>query len=248
MKHPIRGVLIPTFVLAIIGGSALWFYVGVRNKTIFINDWFIDKDSIRGVDISAYQGEVDFGRLAQQNIKFAYIKATEGSSYQDPYFSDNWKNAAEADVLSGAYHFFSFDSAGKTQADNYISTVGDELSGRLIPAVDIELYKDWQKTPPQKDAVVQELSDFLDAIEDKYETRPIIYARDDFYDKYLRDSFGEYPRWVRNVYYPTKWDNKDDWLIWQYNDRGLLDGYRGDEKYIDLNVINGDGLNRLKAN
>lgn len=247
MKHPIRGVLIPTIVLAILGGGAVLFYFGVRNKVIFINDWFLDDSNIRGVDVSSYQGAVDFNRLAEQGIRFAYIKATEGSSYQDSRFADNWVNAANTNVLSGAYHFFSFDSAGKTQAENFVNTIGDDLSGRLIPAVDIELYGDWQKTLPKKDDVVRELSDFLATIEDTYATRPLIYARDDFYEMYLRDDFGGYPRWVRNVYYPTKLDNKDAWTIWQYNDRGLLDGYNGDEKYIDLDVIESeDGLEGIR--
>jgi hypothetical protein len=66
MKHPIRGVLIPTIVLAILGGGAVLFYFGVRNKVIFINDWFLDDSNIRGVDVYSYQGAVDCSRLAEQ--------------------------------------------------------------------------------------------------------------------------------------------------------------------------------------
>ena len=95
-----------------------------------------------GVDVSAYQAEIDMQKLGKQNIKFIYIKATEGSKTQDEKFAQNWQNARDADLVSGAYHFFSYDSAGKTQAENFIKTVGTDMKGRLLPAVDVEYYGD----------------------------------------------------------------------------------------------------------
>lgn len=74
--------------------------------------------AVRGVDVSEYQGQIGWDTLQHEGISFAFIKATEGSSYTDPYFNDNWSNARESGVLTGAYHFFSFDSKAETQADN----------------------------------------------------------------------------------------------------------------------------------
>lgn len=211
--------------------------LAVRHKIIFINDFFVADSDVRGVDISSYQMNVDMKKLAEQNVQFAYIKATEGSSYVDNYFEQNWDNIAEAGIPAGAYHYFSYDADGESQAYNYITTVGKDLTGRLIPAVDME-YAGENSRPPVKSVVVEELKKFNAIIEEEYGVKPIIYAQKDYYDAYLRDDFADYPHWVRSVYYPASWDNGDDWLVWQYKDRGELEGYSGGEKYIDLNVLN----------
>jgi hypothetical protein len=62
---------------------------------------------VRGVDVSSYQGIIDWNALAGQNIGFAFIKATEGNRYRDDCFSENWEQARQTDLLVGAYHFFS---------------------------------------------------------------------------------------------------------------------------------------------
>ena len=94
---------------------------------------------VRGVDVSNFQGEVDWNTLSAQNISFAYIKATEGSSYKDERFDYNWKNASDCDLRIGAYHFFSFESSGETQAGNFIKTV-KAVDDMLPPVIDVEYY------------------------------------------------------------------------------------------------------------
>ncbi len=225
-----------TVALIVLIGFVLLFFLAVRTKNIFINDWFVSERDTRGVDLSGHQVNVDMKKLAEQNVQFVYIKATEGISFVDNYFESNWQNAAEAGLLAGAYHYFSFNVDGEEQAQNYIMSVGEDLNGRLIPAVDLELGENTAR--PQKDELVAELKKFNAAIEGQYGVKPLIYAQKDFYDTYLADDFAGYPRWVRSVYFPAAWENGDDWLVWQYKDRGELEGYSGGEKYIDLNVIN----------
>ena len=78
-----------------------------KQKKIFINKWFVDeKNSTIGVDVSSYQANIDMNKLKEQNIKFIYIKATEGSKKQDDKFTENWENAKNAELLSGAYLVF----------------------------------------------------------------------------------------------------------------------------------------------
>lgn len=231
-------LFVPTIVLIILAGAFICFYQAVKNRYISINEWSLSSNSVRGVDISAYQVDVDMQRLKEQGIQFVYIKATEGRSHVDDYFSRNWSNAQAANLPAGAYHFFNFESSGIEQAENYINTVGESLSGHLLPAVDVEIYYA-NNTPvvPNKDKLKRELQAMLNRLERQYSIKPIIYAQKDFYETYLAD-FSDYPRWIRDVYIPAKWKNGDNWLIWQYNDRGQLEGYSGGEKYIDLNVIN----------
>jgi lysozyme len=91
--------------------------------------------------------------------------------------------------------------------------------------------------PPAVDDVVRGLKAFLAVVEEKYGVKPLIYSQKDYYDKYLAADFADYPRWARNVYYPIFIDLNNDWTVWQYNDRGEMDGYSG-EKYIDMNALN----------
>ena len=97
---------------------------------------------VHGVDVSHYQGEIDWPVLAGQNIQFAFVKATEGSIYTDETFEANWAGAQAAGLRVGAYHFFSYDSDGLSQAENYIATV-PVLPGALPPVIDVEFYGDY---------------------------------------------------------------------------------------------------------
>ena len=212
-----------------------------KQKKIFINKWFVkEKNSTLGVDVSAYQAEIDMRALKEQDIKFIYIKATEGSTMQDDRFAENWEKAKEAELLSGAYHFFSYDSEGRRQAENFIKTVGPDLKGRLLPAVDVEYYGNKEQNPPEKAEVIKELKIYMEMIENEYGVKPLIYTRSDIYEKYLKGEFDEYKKWMSSLYTPLWWNYKDDWYIWQYLNRGKLKGYSGGEKYIDLNILNRD--------
>ena len=222
------------FVLILVG-LLVWGYFAVRNRQLNINNFFVGGKTL-GVDVSSYQENVDFKKLKEQGVEFVYIKATEGDSHVDRSFAEKWSAAKDAGLMAGAYHYFSYYSSGAKQAENFIATVG-KPQGNLIPAVDMELTVEEIYNPPEKDVVVRGLKAFLAAIEEEYGVKPLIYAQKDYYDKYLADDFGDYPRWARNVFYPVFVDAGDNWLIWQYNDRGVLEGYSG-EKYIDLNILN----------
>lgn len=74
--------------------------------------------------MSHYQGGIDWEDIEKQGVEFAYIKATEGSSYVDECYESNRKKAEETGIHIGFYHFFSFESPGITQAEHYIGTVG----------------------------------------------------------------------------------------------------------------------------
>ena len=236
MKKIIKIIIAAAVILFMI---FLAVFILAKKKVIFINEWFVsEKNSTIGVDISSYQADVSMEKLKEQHIGFVYIKATEGSTYQDEMFPVNWENARRAGLPSGAYHFFSYDSPGSTQAENFIRVVGDDIRGRLLPAVDLEYYGDKEENPPAKEDVIRELTAFLNALEARYGIKPVIYTRPDIYEKYLEGFTGEYKMWISSLYTPLRWNYKGDWYIWQYLNRGILEGYSGGEKYIDLNVLN----------
>ena len=126
-----------------------------------------DEWEVFGVDVSSYQGEVDWPVLAEQGVDFAFIKATEGSLLQDRRFAANWAGAAAAGVRAGAYHFLSYDSPGETQADNFIAAV-PVTEGALPPVVDIEFYGEYLDTPPEKERVRAILDPLLERLEAHY--------------------------------------------------------------------------------
>ena len=162
-----RLLILPTIVLIILATFFIVLYQAVKNRFISINEISLGANDVRGADISSYQVNVDMAKLKEQGIRFIYIKATEGSSHQDEFFKQNWQNAKNAGLLSGAYHFFSFESAGITQAQNFIDTIGNSLEGRLLPAVDVELYGSHTDNLPNQENVARELKSFLDALDRK---------------------------------------------------------------------------------
>lgn len=210
----------------------------IYTKKILLNHPTDKEFPINGIDISHYQGEIDWSMIEDQNVDFAFIKATEGSGNIDKCFKLNWKNAQDSDLAIGAYHFFSFDSSVETQADNYIKTVGN-LNGKLPPVIDFEYYGDKEKNPPEVESTRKELRKMLSILEKHYGAKPIIYATLKTYRRYLKEEFDDYVLWIRNVYYSPNIDMKDKWKFWQYTDKAVLKGYSGDEKYIDMNVFNG---------
>ncbi|MBQ8966750.1 GH25 family lysozyme [Ruminococcus sp.] len=192
---------------------------------------------LKGADISSYQGTADWSKLSQ-NMDFAFIKATEGSSHTDERFDYNFKGAREAGLYAGAYHFFSFDSPGKTQAENFISAMEATgmTDGMLPPVIDVEPYGEYLKQPKPAEEVLPELEDMISAIEEKYGCKPVIYCTGKAYKLY-KAGFEGCKLWERNVYYRPL---HNDWSFWQYTDTEVLEGYSGDEKYIDMNVFCGD--------
>ncbi len=217
----------------------------IGSKTLRLNPYLAAKYALHGVDVSHYQGKIDWKKLDSQNLDFAFIKATEGSSHLDENFAENWQKAQETKLALGAYHFFSFDSSGRTQAEWYLQTVG-ELEGKLAPAVDVEYYADKEQNPPDREQVVRELHNFLQILEEQCQAKPIIYTTYKVYNRYIAGEFDEYPLWIRNVYYSPDLDMKGRWQFWQYTDRAVLEGYEGTEKFIDLNVFIGTA-EELKA-
>ncbi len=238
MKKKLTVILIILGVLILGVLSAIALYHMVWNGVILLNSPSKKKYPVRGVDVSHYQGDIDWDVLSGEDIDFAFIKATEGSSFIDDRFDYNFSKAQKCDIAVGAYHFFSFSSPGVTQAENFINTV-TPFDGMLPPVVDLEFYGEFAENPLAKGVVDKELRSMLDALEEHYELKPIIYATEDSYELYLTNDYAEYDIWIRNVKTKAKMSDGRQWTFWQYTNRDQLDGYSGEEKFIDMNVFFG---------
>lgn len=221
-------------VVAVVAAASVLVWTG----TVHPNNPSPERYPVRGVDVSRYQGAIDWPTLAAQGIDFAFIKATEGSSFVDPRFAANLSGAKAAGLRVGAYHFFSYESPGATQADNVIRIV--PADAELLPvAVDVEFYGDFWTHPAAVDDVRRELGDLLDRLASHYGRRPILYTTGEAYNRYLAGAFPETDIWIRDVWLTPSLADGRAWTFWQFSDRHRLDGYAGDEDFIDVNVFAG---------
>lgn len=209
-----------------------------KNGVIWFNMPAQAKYPVRGVDVSHYQGEIDFAAIKAQGMSFVFIKATEGSGTVDEKFAENWKNARSAGMLTGAYHFFSFGSAAETQAENFIAAV-PYAEDALPPVIDLEYYSGSGSDKLSADDVRGMLRVLIARFRETYGKTPIIYTTNACFEDYLADgALGEdFILWIRSVLKPPS--GSLDWTLWQYNPRGVLKGYAGAEQFIDLNVFRG---------
>ncbi|MEM1377957.1 MAG: GH25 family lysozyme [Pseudomonadota bacterium] len=193
---------------------------------------------VHGVDVSKWQGSLNWRELARQNIRFAFIKATEGGDLLDDNFIEKWRNSRAAGVPRGAYHFLYFCTSAEDQARWFIRNVPRER-GALPPVLDAE----WNpKSPtckrrPPPAEVRAKMNRWLDIVERHYGKRPIIYTTVDFHRENLVGHMNNETFWLRStkthpkVTYPGR-----RWAFWQYTSTGRIPGANGD---IDINVFAG---------
>ena len=216
-----------------------YFFVsptGFRWRALYGEANYPDGYEIHGIDISHYQGDIDWDDLRNAMIegcplRFIVIKATEGSSRVDEKFNDNFYMAREYGYIRGAYHFWSNKSTAREQAYFFLNKVRLE-DGDLPPVLDVEHKpKDRSAEDFQRDILT-----WLHIVEDKYHVKPIIYTYYKFKEKYLNAPvFDDYPYWIAH-YYVDKVEYKGEWKFWQHTDVGRLPGIKG---YVDFNIYNG---------
>ena len=192
---------------------------------------------VHGVDVSRWQGNINWAALKRHGANFAYIKATEGD-HVDPAFRRNWNGAHAAGVRRGAYHFFFWCRSGAEQARWFIRNV-PKSPGALPPVIDVE----WTRSKacpnrPSRKSALKKMKSFMDTVEAHYGQRPIIYTAPDFYEDIIQGAFSDYPFWLRAVAaHPSKVYPGRKWVFWQYSGTGLSKGVAGK---LDLNVFAGD--------
>lgn len=238
MRKVLSALLLIDLVLIIVlnFSGVNWAGIPYPARSVFTGD--VSKYTVRGVDVSEYQGNINWEVLAGQGIDFAYIKATKGTDTNDKKFKVNWENAQKANVKVGAYHLFTYDQPAPQQAENFIGSVPD-ADGTLPPAVDIELYGKDRDDPPEQAKIVPALTEFLDLLEEHYGAKPVIYATKKAYELYIAGHFKGNPLWIRDPDSEPSLPDGRDWTFWQYNNDGELKGYEGESRFIDLNVYKG---------
>lgn len=192
------------------------------------------KYPIVGVDVSHHQGKIDWQKIAKQDIKFAFVKATEGKSFKDKRFDENVKNAISNGIDVGAYHFFTFSKSGRVQFENLYSSIKDkELT--LPPVLDLEFGGNG-KLNKSVTEVLAEIDTMQSLLEEALGCKPIFYLTSGFINHFYKEQTINNPIWIRGIFKEPKYVKGEDWLFWQFANKGKLDGVK---TFIDLNVFSG---------
>ncbi|WP_025685336.1 GH25 family lysozyme [Paenibacillus maysiensis] len=191
----------------------------------------------QGIDVSHYNGTIDWQQVAAAGKTFAFIKATEGTTYQDNQFLANVQGARDASILVGAYHFLNATTTdgARQEAANFARAL-ESAGGRL----DLPPVLDYENNPKGlSPAQISEVAHaFLDETEKLTGRLPIVYTGNVFASKF-DPTFSMYKLWVARystTQKPTAVPAWDNWWAWQYSSTGSVPGIRGN---VDLDEFNG---------
>lgn len=177
-----------------------------------------------GIDASHHQGPIDWEQVAAAGIRFAYLKATEGTGFTDPRFAAHRAAAVRAGVAVAGYHYFQLCSDGAAQAEHFLAVVGDDAPTGVPPALDLELAGSCT-TPPPRETLLAEVRAFLATVDERLGTTTLVYLYPDFEERFgFAGDLADHPQWVRRLgdRPPAR-----DWAVWQYDDRGSVPGITG---------------------
>lgn len=193
---------------------------------------------VHGIDVSKYQGHIDWHEVRRSGAAFAFIKATEGGDVADERFLQNWVGAVASGVPRGAYHYYYFCRTPEEQARWFISNVPRDARA-LPPVLDMEWTHRSKTCPIRPDPahVRDQMQRYLGVVGRYYGRTPVIYTTVDFYaDNELWRVKG-HPFWLRSVAdHPSNTYPGQPWTFWQYTGTGRVPGIVGD---TDINVFGG---------
>lgn len=191
--------------------------------------------TVDGIDVSNYDGAIDWMKVAGAGKKFAIAKATEGTGFHDSTFAANWSGMKAAGVIRGAYHFFHSNEDPVAQANYFLAAVGTLGPGDLPPMLDLEV-ADGQSAA----TVASTALTWLQTVESMTGKKPIVYTYPSFWSSVgASASFAGYPLNIANygVNCPDVVGSWSSWTMWQYSDTGTVAGINAQ---IDEDHFNGD--------
>ena len=197
------------------------------------------KSIAQGIDVSEYQGDINWQVSKTSNIDFAYARASEGIDIKDDKFKKNWEGIKDAGILRGAYHFFIFGDSPQEQVKNFLYQFSLE-KGDLAPMIDIEPGSLIKGRKFSKQLLKEDLLFTLELIEKNTKCSPIIYTNYSFGNTYLTDTrFSKYKLWIADYdvnepNIPNTWKKKN-WFIWQYSIKKNFAGVTSKGGKVDQN-------------
>lgn len=185
-----------------------------------------------GIDVSKWQGAVNWPQVKAAGVEFAFARATYGTTTVDNEFAANWSGMRDAGVVRGAYHFFVTAEDATEQARLFLKTVGSLAPGDLPPVLDVEAESGTGAN------LVSDVQTWLSIVEQGLGRTPIIYTGPSFWNENMQGDFGRYPLWVAEygVSAPKSVNGWSGWTFWQYSESGTIAGVSGS---VDLDYFDG---------
>lgn len=202
--------------------------------------------TVPGIDVSYWQSGIDWPKVRAAGQRFTFVKTTEGESYVDPTFEDNWKGAKQGGLLRGAYCFFHPNQDPKKQADRFLSVLkAINDPGELPLILDLEV-----TDGVAKDKIIAKAKAWLDEVEQAAGRKPMIYSGVSFLETSLSELGGGPPAWARDYalwigWYPNQYTPGMSplmprgwfkWTFWQYHAKGTVNGIN---TAVNLDLFNG---------
>ncbi|MDP9101394.1 MAG: hypothetical protein M3N21_04520 [Actinomycetota bacterium] len=202
---------------------------------------------LSGPDVASYQhpngASIDWAAVRNEGRSWAFVKATEGTTYTNPYFAGDWRGASAAGLYRGAYHYArpsGTANSAQDQAHFFASTIGSQsIPGTLPPIIDLE-----DSGGLSSAALVTWVTDFLTALQAATGRTPMLYTYPNFWHTQMADStaFFTYPLWIANygVSSPQSlgWPH---WTFWQYTSTATVNGIPSPGA-TDVSYFNGTAL------
>jgi lysozyme len=185
---------------------------------------------VHGIDVSKYQGDIDWNAVKASGVKFVWIKSTEGGDRADERFTANWEGAKSVGIPHGAYHFVYWCRPPLEEISWFEQNTPVE-DGALPPVLDVEATPQSKtcRITLERETAVANMKVMLEEMERHFGRRPIIYTSVDFYEAILADgALSEYPIWVRSTkHHPAVKYPGRAWRFWQYQSDAHIPGISG---------------------
>ncbi|MCO5234082.1 MAG: hypothetical protein M9888_10160, partial [Chitinophagales bacterium] len=218
-NHPIRffGIMIGVLIVF----SSLFLVINGKIKYQNENLSISRSGYIFGIDISHYQGKIDWAKVRSSHhpIEFIFIRASMGEDGTDKHFKHNWENAKKHNYVRGAYHYYRPNENSTRQFENFKSIVRLE-NGDFYPVLDIE-----DESRFGRQHLREEVLNWLKLAENEYGVKPIIYTGLSFYQHILKGYVDEYPLWIAAYSGKHRLDNVD-WTFHQFTEKVRIKGIR----------------------
>jgi lysozyme len=191
--------------------------------------------TVSGVDVSTYQGVVNWSLVKGAGKSFAIARTSDGLSFPDNRFAANWPGMKNAGLVRGAYQFFRPSQNATSQADmmvNAIQAAGGLLAGDLPPVIDVETTDNLAAS-----VVVSQVQTWLNRVQVLTGRTPMIYTAASMQGT-LGSAFSSYPLWVANfgVSCPLL---PSGWTQWKMHQNSSTGSVAGIPTAVDTDVFNG---------
>lgn len=207
--------------------------------------------ALGGIDVANHQGTINWGAVAGAGVEFMIAKATEGTTFRDPFFGMNWSGAKLVGLARGAYHFARADlgTSPEGEADWFLSVVEPGLEVGDFLCLDIE---DADAVHPQPADLHGWVAAWVGRVTARAGFRPLLYSTASYLTAHNlagKADLADCGLWLASwsdtppAKFPKPPPPWEFVAIHQWSSKGRVPGIAGD---VDLDLFNGT-VDRLRA-